>query len=34
LWKFVKTEGELKGYNMGGVIFVPFTGEGIKVRSE
>jgi protein-L-isoaspartate(D-aspartate) O-methyltransferase len=32
LWKFVKTEGELKGYNMGGVIFVPFTGEGIKTK--
>jgi protein-L-isoaspartate(D-aspartate) O-methyltransferase len=29
LWKFVKENGELKAYNMGGVIFVPFTGEGI-----
>ncbi len=28
LWKFVKTGGELKAYNMGGVIFVPFTGAG------
>jgi len=30
LWKFVKEDGELKAYNMGGVIFVPFTGAGIK----
>jgi len=29
LWKFVKTDGNLKAYNMGGVAFVPFTGEGI-----
>jgi protein-L-isoaspartate(D-aspartate) O-methyltransferase len=30
LWKFVKTNGDLKAYNMGGVAFVPFTGEGIE----
>jgi protein-L-isoaspartate(D-aspartate) O-methyltransferase len=30
LWKFVNEKGELKAYNMGGVIFVPFTGEGIE----
>jgi protein-L-isoaspartate(D-aspartate) O-methyltransferase len=30
LWKFVYEEGELVGYNLGGVGFVPFTGEGIK----
>jgi protein-L-isoaspartate(D-aspartate) O-methyltransferase len=31
LWKFVKDSGgELKAYNMGGVAFVPFTGEGIE----
>jgi protein-L-isoaspartate(D-aspartate) O-methyltransferase len=31
LWKFVKDEnGELIANNMGGVIFVPFTGEGIE----
>jgi protein-L-isoaspartate(D-aspartate) O-methyltransferase len=29
LWKFVEESGELKAYNMGGVIFVPFTGAGI-----
>lgn len=28
LWKFVKDEGELTAYNMGSVIFVPFTGTG------
>ena len=26
LWKFVFEDGELKGYNLGGVSFVPFTG--------
>jgi len=31
LWKFVKEEGELKAYNMGGVGFVPFTGAGITI---
>jgi protein-L-isoaspartate(D-aspartate) O-methyltransferase len=30
LWKFVKKEGELVAYNMGEVVFVPFTGEGIQ----
>ncbi len=30
LWKFVKAEGELKAYNMGGVTFVPFTGQGVE----
>lgn len=31
LWKFVSDEGELKAYNLGGVRFVPFTGEGVKM---
>ncbi|MFZ5912275.1 MAG: protein-L-isoaspartate(D-aspartate) O-methyltransferase [Chloroflexota bacterium] len=30
LWKFVKVNGELKAYNMGGVSFVPFTGPGVE----
>jgi protein-L-isoaspartate(D-aspartate) O-methyltransferase len=30
LWKFVVEQGELKGYNLGGVQFVPFTGQGIE----
>jgi protein-L-isoaspartate(D-aspartate) O-methyltransferase len=30
LWKFVTEGGELKAYNLGGVSFVPFTGEGVK----
>jgi len=30
LWKFVMVEGELKGYNLGGVQFVPFTGPGAE----
>ena len=29
LWKFIKENGEVKAYNMGGVAFVPFTGGGI-----
>lgn len=29
LWQFVKDGDELRAYNMGGVIFVPFTGTGI-----
>lgn len=29
LWKFVRADGELTAYNMGGVSFVPFTGSGI-----
>ena len=28
LWQFVKDGEELRAYNMGGVIFVPFTGAG------
>lgn len=30
LWKFVQEGGELKGYNLGGVRFVPFTGPGTE----
>ena len=30
LWKFVKEGQDVTAYNMGGVIFVPFTGEGIE----
>ena len=30
LWKFVKQGGEMKAYDMGGVMFVPFTGQGIN----
>jgi protein-L-isoaspartate(D-aspartate) O-methyltransferase len=30
LWKFVMQDGELKGYNLGGVSFVPFTGQGVQ----
>ena len=30
LWKFVYEARELKAYDMGGVAFVPFTGEGIE----
>ena len=30
LWKFVKEGGDVTAYSMGGVIFVPFTGEGIE----
>jgi protein-L-isoaspartate(D-aspartate) O-methyltransferase len=30
LWKFVNENGEIKAYNLGGVMFVPFTGQGIK----
>lgn len=30
LWKFVVEDGELKGYNLGGVRFVPFTGSGAE----
>ncbi len=29
LWQFVKDGEELRAYNMGGVIFVPFTGAGV-----
>ncbi len=31
LWKFVFEGRELKGYNLGGVSFVPFTGEGVEL---
>jgi protein-L-isoaspartate(D-aspartate) O-methyltransferase len=34
LWKFVQEGGELKGYNLGGVQFVPFTGSGIQDSAE
>jgi len=35
LWKFVKQpDGELQAFNMGGVAFVPFTGEGTKGSEE
>jgi protein-L-isoaspartate(D-aspartate) O-methyltransferase len=30
LWKFIKSGEDVKAYNMGGVMFVPFTGEGIQ----
>lgn len=30
LWKFVMQNGELKGYSLGGVAFVPLTGAGVK----
>ncbi|MCL4562001.1 MAG: protein-L-isoaspartate(D-aspartate) O-methyltransferase [Chloroflexi bacterium] len=30
LWKFVNENGELKAYNLGSVLFVEFTGEGVK----
>jgi protein-L-isoaspartate(D-aspartate) O-methyltransferase len=33
LWKFVKEGGDVTAYSMGGVVFVPFTGEGIKGES-
>ncbi len=33
LWKFVKRNGELTGYDMGGVIFVPLTGTGSKLNT-
>ena len=30
LWRFEYIGGELKAYNLGGVAFVPFTGEGVQ----
>jgi protein-L-isoaspartate(D-aspartate) O-methyltransferase len=30
LWKFVKEDGELTAYSLGGVAFVPFTGTGVE----
>ena len=32
LWKFVNVGGELKAYDLGGVAFVPFTGEGTGIE--
>ncbi len=32
LWKFVKQDGDLKAYNLGGVAFVPFTGPGVEAH--
>ncbi len=32
LWKFVKQNGELKAYNLGGVSFVPLTGRGVEAH--
>ena len=29
LWQFVKKGDDLEAHNLGGVAFVPFTGEGI-----
>jgi hypothetical protein len=34
LWKFVVEDGELKGYNLGGVQFVPFTGLGAESQAD
>ncbi|HEY9122566.1 MAG TPA: protein-L-isoaspartate(D-aspartate) O-methyltransferase [Brevefilum sp.] len=34
LWKFVKQNGELTAYNMGSVMFVPFTGSGVSEGAE
>lgn len=31
LWKFIKQGGEVRAFNMGGVAFVPLTGEGIRL---
>ena len=30
LWKFVKEGGEVRAFNIGGVAFVPLTGEGVR----
>ena len=30
LWKFVYVDGKLQAYNLGGVTFVPFTGQGAE----
>jgi protein-L-isoaspartate(D-aspartate) O-methyltransferase len=30
LWKFVKEGQDVTAYNLGGVVFVPFTGGGIE----
>ena len=34
LWKFVFQDNELIGYNLGGVSFVPFTGEGVESAAQ
>ncbi len=34
LWKFVKQGEEVKAYSMGGVAFVPLTGEGVEKGPE
>lgn len=34
LWRFVNEAGSLSAYNMGGVIFVPFTGEGVATGGQ
>lgn len=31
LWKFVQEDDRLKAYNLGGVLFVPLTGEGTGI---
>ncbi len=33
LWKYVKEHGKLKAHNMGGVIFVRFTGPGAEQKT-
>jgi len=33
LWRFVREPDGLKAYNLGGVMFVPFTGPGIETAS-
>jgi protein-L-isoaspartate(D-aspartate) O-methyltransferase len=33
LWQFVKEGNDVTAYSMGGVAFVPFTGEGIEGES-
>lgn len=34
LWKFVVQSGKLQAYNLGGVSFVPFTGQGVESGAE
>jgi protein-L-isoaspartate(D-aspartate) O-methyltransferase len=34
LWKIVKEKGQIKMKNAGSVIFVPFTGKGVRDQSE
>jgi protein-L-isoaspartate(D-aspartate) O-methyltransferase len=34
LWKFVKEKDDVKAYSLGGVAFVPFTGEGVEQGPE